>query len=71
MLTIKGKHHVLCRAVDQDGHPLDVLVQSKRNRQAANDFSQISQELALCAAGFDNRQAEELCSYQGSDHVGH
>jgi putative transposase len=36
--TIKGKHHYLWRAVDQDGHVLDVLVQSRRNRQAAKQF---------------------------------
>jgi len=38
VLTIKGKHHHLWRAVDQDGHVLDVLVQSKRDRQAAKRF---------------------------------
>ena len=38
VLTIKGKHHYLWRAVDQDSHALDVLVQSRRNRQAAKRF---------------------------------
>jgi putative transposase len=38
VLTIKGKHQYLWRAVDQDGHTLDVLVQSRRNRQAAERF---------------------------------
>jgi putative transposase len=38
VLTIKGEHHYLWRAVDQDGHALDVLVQSRRNRQAAKRF---------------------------------
>jgi len=38
VLTIKGKHHYLWRAVDQNGHALDVLVQSRRNRQAAKRF---------------------------------
>jgi putative transposase len=38
VLTIKGKHHYLWRAVDQDGHTLDVLVQSRRNCQAAKRF---------------------------------
>jgi putative transposase len=38
VLTIKGKHHYLWRAVDQDGNTLDVLVQSRRNRQAAKRF---------------------------------
>ncbi|MET3120092.1 hypothetical protein AAKU64_004340 [Undibacterium sp. GrIS 1.8] len=34
VLTIKGKHHYLWRAVDQNGHVLDILMQSRRNRQA-------------------------------------
>jgi putative transposase len=38
VLTIKGKHHYLWRAVDQDGHTLDVLVQSRRDRQVAKRF---------------------------------
>jgi putative transposase len=38
VLTIKGKHHYLWRAADQYGHTLDVLVQSRRNRQAAKRF---------------------------------
>ena len=38
MLTIKGKHHYLWRAVDQDGHVLDIFMQSRRNRQAAKRF---------------------------------
>ena len=35
VITIKGKHHWLWRAVDQHGYVLDVLVQSRRNTQAA------------------------------------
>jgi putative transposase len=38
VLTIKGKHHYLWRAVDQHGATLNVLVQSRRNRQAAKRF---------------------------------
>lgn len=38
VLTIKGQHHYLWRAVDQDGHALDVLIQKRRNRQAAKRF---------------------------------
>jgi putative transposase len=34
-LTIKGKRHYLWRAVDQQGNVLDILVQSRRNKQAA------------------------------------
>ena len=34
-LTINWKQHYLWRAVDQHGHVLDILVQSRRNKQAA------------------------------------
>jgi putative transposase len=37
-LTIKGERHDLWRAVDQNGHVLDVLVQSRRNKKAAKKF---------------------------------
>lgn len=35
VLTIDGKKHWLWRAVDQDGHVLDEIVQSRRNTKAA------------------------------------
>ena len=38
VLTIKGRHHYLWRAVDQDGFTLDILMQSRRNRHAAKRF---------------------------------
>ena len=37
-LKINGKLHYLWRAVDQHGNVLDSLVQSRRNKQAANKF---------------------------------
>jgi putative transposase len=37
-LTIKGKRNYLWRAVDQDGHILDMLVQSRRNKRVAKKF---------------------------------
>jgi len=37
-IRIGGKQHYLWRAVDQDGHVLDILVQSRRNTQAAERF---------------------------------
>ena len=37
-LTIHGERHYLWRAVDQDGHVLDILVQSRRNKHAAKKF---------------------------------
>jgi putative transposase len=37
-LTIRGQRHYLWRAVDQDGHLLDILVQSRRDKKAAKRF---------------------------------
>ena len=37
-MTINGKTAYLWRAVDQDGHVLDILVQSRRNKAAAKKF---------------------------------
>jgi IS1 family transposase len=37
-LTINGQRHYLWRAVDQDGHILDILVQRRRDKQAAKRF---------------------------------
>jgi putative transposase len=38
VLTIQGQHRYLWRAVDQDGYTLDILVQSRRDHQAAKRF---------------------------------
>jgi putative transposase len=37
-IRVQGKLHYLWRAVDQDGHVLDVLVQSRCNARAAKRF---------------------------------
>jgi putative transposase len=37
-ITINGQTHYLWRAVDQDGTVLDILVQRRRNKQAATKF---------------------------------
>ena len=37
-IRIGGKQHYLWRAVDQDGHVLDILVQSRRNTKATTRF---------------------------------
>jgi putative transposase len=37
-LTINGKRHYLWRAVDQDGNVLDILVQHRRDKDAAKRF---------------------------------
>jgi len=35
VITIQGEHQYLWRAVDQDGDTIDILVQRRRNKQAA------------------------------------
>src|SRR6476660_6377030 len=37
-LKINGRKHWLWRAVDQDGVVLDILVQERRNQEAAESF---------------------------------
>jgi putative transposase len=37
-LTINKEHYYLWRAVDQDGHVLDILVQGRRDKHAAKKF---------------------------------
>src|SRR4051794_5497867 len=37
-VSINGVQHYLWRAVDQDGHVLDILVQSRRDKAAARKF---------------------------------
>jgi putative transposase len=37
-LNIHGERHYLWRAVDQDGHVLDILVQRRRDKHAAKKF---------------------------------
>ena len=37
-VTIQGQRHYLWRAVDQDGDVIDILVQSRRDRRAAERF---------------------------------
>ncbi len=37
-LTIRGQRHYLWRAVDQEGNILDILVQRRRDKQAAKTF---------------------------------
>ncbi len=37
-LSINGRRFYLWRAVDQDGYVLDILVQSRRNKRAAQRF---------------------------------
>ena len=37
-IRIRGKQHYLWRAIDQNGHVLEILVQGRRNTRAARRF---------------------------------
>ena len=51
-LTIHGERHYLWRAVDQDGHVLDILVQSRRDQKAAKKFfRKLLKGLHVCPSG--------------------
>ncbi len=48
-LSINGKRHYLWRAVDQEGHILDILVQRRRDHKAAKTFfRRLLKELRAC-----------------------
>ena len=51
-LRINGKLHYLWRAVDQEGHVLDLLVHSRRDRQAANGSSANCSRVCATAHGY-------------------
>ena len=72
VITIAGKKHWLWRAVDQDGIVLDVLVQSRRDKQAAKRLlAQAAEEAGPAAARADHRQAGELSrGEEGADARG-
>ena len=59
-LRIQGVQHYLWRAVDQDGVVLDILVQDRRDANAAKRFFRRLLRFAICAAGDRDRQAEKL-----------
>ena len=55
-LTINGKLHYLWRAVDQHGNVLDILVQSRRNKQAAKKrLEKAAEGLSVRPACADHR----------------
>ena len=60
VLNIKGEHHYLWWAVDQDGKTLDVLVQSRRNKEAAAFRRQTAEGIMLRPARARDGKAQEL-----------
>ena len=60
-IRIQGVQHYLWRAVDQDGVVLDILVQARRDGNAAKRFfRRLLKGLAVRAAGDRDRQAAKL-----------
>jgi hypothetical protein len=59
-LKINGRLHYLWRAVDQDGDVLDILVQSRRDKNAAKKFFRKLLKGLRYAPRDDHRQAEKL-----------
>ena len=67
-VTIQGRRKYLWRAVDQDGDVIDILVQPRRDRKAAERFlPQAIEGPRGRAAALGDRQAEELWG-SASDH---
>ena len=60
-LKINGRKHWLWRAVDQDGLVLDILVQERRNQEAAEPFlRRVVEGEGYGAAGGDHGQTRQL-----------
>ena len=60
-LTIHSERHYLCRAVDPDGHVLDILVQRPRDKAAAKTiFRKLLKGCQVCSTGHHHRSAEKL-----------
>ena len=70
VITISGKKHWLWRAVDQDGFVLDALVQSRRDRRAAErTLAQAHPQTGSYSSCFDHGQARIL--WRGTQGHGH
>jgi putative transposase len=58
--TVRGERHDLWRAVDQDSHVLDILVQRRRDKTSAKKFSRkYPQKMPVCSTGHHHASAEE------------
>ena len=66
-VTIQGRRQYLWRAVDEDGDVIDILVQSRRNRQAAERFFR----KLLKSQGREPRRliTDKLRSYAAAHHT--
>jgi putative transposase len=71
VLKIAGVKHWLWRAVDQAGVVLDVLVQRRRNKQAATAAAQAAEKADAAAPCHDHRQACQLRRGKEGGHARH
>ena len=69
-VTIQGQRHYLYRTVDQYYNVMDILVQRRRNQQAAERFYR---RLFKCQGGeppmVNHRQTAKLCCGSSDDHA--
>jgi putative transposase len=61
-LKINGRIHYLWRAVDQDGDVLDIMVQRKRDKKAAQRFFRKFKRIAVCAACIITDKLKSYCA---------
>jgi putative transposase len=64
-VNIHGRQQYLWRAVDQDGDVIDILLQPRRDRRAAERFFRAVKGAGPCAAASDHRQALQLLGGPG------
>ena len=70
VISFARKKHWLWRAVDQDGFVLDILVQSRRDKEAAKRlFRKLLKKAGSSPSCARHRQAEELRRGQAGDHA--
>ena len=69
VLKIAGVKHWLWRAVDQTGIVLDVLVQSRRDKQAARRLLRKLLKKQMRPPRHDHRQTRQLWRGKAGDHV--
>ena len=69
-VNIRGQQHYLWRAVDQDGDVIDILLQPRRDRRAAERFfRKLLKGQGREPRRTGHRQAEELCGSAPNHHA--
>ncbi len=67
-VTINGRRHYLCRAVDQDGDVLDILVQPRRDAKAAKRFFRYQAAHRAVMPSVEHRQSRYLNNRAENSH---